>query len=63
MSAAAAIGWLLIAAGAIAALPEIFTPLPTPGLIGFGLLLAVIGGVLICDSTDPKGGRDRGHGQ
>lgn len=55
MTPAAAIGWILVAAGAIAALPEIFTPLPTPGLIGFGLLLAVVGGCLICHDIETSG--------
>ena len=61
MTPAAAIGWLLVLAGAIAVIPEIFTPRPVPGVVACGLALAIFGGVLIADYHEPKEGRDVGH--
>ncbi len=57
MTPAAAIGWLLVLAGVVAVVPEIFTPRPGPGVIACGLLLAIFGGCLIVD-PEPEEGHD-----
>ena len=61
MIRAAPVGWLLIVVGFVAVLPEIFTPRPVPGVIGCGLILALLGACIVCDHIEPKGGRDRGQ--
>ncbi len=52
------LGGLLLAAGCLLALPEVFTVVPDQRLFLLGLVLAVAGGALLAERGH---GRDHGH--
>ncbi len=58
-----ALGCILIAAGCLLALPEIFTTFPDQRLFLLGLLLAFAGGLLIADREPrPAAEKEANHG-